>query len=255
MPPPSSHVSSPSCEPFRQLTDDGDLVGKSDGLVEGKVLGEALGLTEGKALGEIEGLADGLTVGKTDGLAEGLHVGLVDGCCVEQTPSTLFDPSEVHANDAATQSRPSAQSASVQHPSPDSLHGSHSPPPQSSSVSKPLRMPSLHPADEGDLEGDIDGDIDGENEGLSEGENVGDRDGLQLGESDGSKLGDRLGESDGESLGLKVGGHVTSSVTIVGALVASVGNRVGESVHPLTTTQLASTAASASMVAAGVKRK
>ena len=102
----------------------------SDGCKVGSAVGRSVGDVDGHAVGEVVGLDVGASV---------VHV-------PPASPAAQPGAAPAHARDPM-------QSAATQHARPVA-HPGHPPPPQSTSVSRPPRMPSVQLASEGAADGD-----------------------------------------------------------------------------------------------------
>jgi hypothetical protein len=161
--------------------------------------------------------AVGAWVGALVGALVGVLVGDGVGAGVSHKPLSLHTP--------LLQSSPSPQIWPI-------LHRGHKPPPQSISVSKPPRIPSLHDGEVGAAVGLAVGNAVGHGVGTSVGSALGaavSRVGAAVGIFVGSEVGAAVG-GVGAAVGVFVGSEVTDTVTVGVSVGVSVGASVGEKV-------------------------
>jgi hypothetical protein len=129
--------------------DDGEALGVKLGAAEGAAVGAAVGLLDGGSVGTADGYPVGAAVGADDGTAVGASVGNDDGTAVGAAVGAAVG-SGVQINPTQEldwQSLPASHFSPVEH-----LSG-HVMPPQSTSVSKPFCVPSVHGSTVGMLVG------------------------------------------------------------------------------------------------------
>ena len=150
-----------------------DVVGLGVGLSEGLRVGEAVGDTDGILVGAAEGTAVGIADGSNDGDSDGAGGGYVVGNTVGDIVGfAVVVPVGENVTHTFAAQLPRRQSASITHDSPIS-HPWHKSPPQSTSVSFPFFIPSMHSAAVGPAVGIAVGWKDGTGVGTSVGNAVG----------------------------------------------------------------------------------